>query len=680
MMLNAAPTAILNGIQDLSGRQVDPAPVELPIHLPHVLILAERGPLDALMLSSSDALRIYGDKTFDYRKEFAKHTTALAKECFFPNANQVVFQRVVSADAKVATIGFGLDIVEEELTVWERNADGTYALDQDGNKIDTGTTITGHRARWTTYNPTVDQIGKKVIQDGLLGSTVASKIYPMFELPVSGFGKYGKNIGVRLWAPTVNDSTPLNDTIVSELGAFLYRIAFLERSDEKSTPLLQRGLDGQTYVDFSLLPGAYYEATASSYDADEVVIPSYRDIDRSTGYAPEYGPFSQFHIYKDNVALIQELIFATEESHQSWDPATPYRVNIVGAYDENGVPYHTFVLDDVFAGGLSLNESSVYYAAGGADGATDEAAFDELCYNEFNNYGTLNNEFLDIARFPQSVIYDSGFTIKTKKALTKVLAARKDIWVAASTQDVNQAANDVTTESSMAIALRTAFEMQPEATLYGTSVVRGIVCGHAGYLINSEYKKLVPGVFEVAYNLARWAGAGDGRLKGRYSPDVDPNNRVKLLRDLNCTWKPTRVRNKDWDNGMIWFQSYDHLSLFCPALQTVYKDDTSILNSLLNMVICVEVQKVCFRTWRQFTGRSNMTNAQYEEASDAAITAGCRGRFDERVVIVPETYHTTRDTQMGYKSSANVHVYGNNMKTVAEFTVVAHRLEELNAS
>ena len=680
MTLNAAPLAILNGINDVSGRQVDPAPVELPIHLPHVLILAERGPLDALMLSSSDALRIYGDKTFDYRKGFAKHTTALAKECFFPNANQVVFQRVVSPEAKIATIGFALDIIEDKLTVWERNDDGTFRLDANGEKIDTGETITGYRGRWVTYNPDYDQIGNKTVVDGLIGGAVASKLYPMFELPVSGFGQYGANVGTRLWAPTVLDSNPLNDTIVSEMGAFLYRIAFLERADEKSTPLLQRGLAGQTYVDFSLKPGAYYDATATSYDADEVVIPGYRDIDRSTGYAPEYGPFSKFHIYEANVAKIHDMIFASEQAHQSWTEVTPYRVNILGAYDENGAPYHTFELADVFNGGLSLNESSVYYAAGGADGKTDETTFDDLCYSEFSNYGGMYNEFLDIARFPQSVIYDSGFTIKTKKALTKVLSTRKDIWVATSTQDVNQAVNDVSTESSMAVALRTAFEMQPEATLYGTSVVRGIVCGHAGYLINSEYKKLVPGIFEVAYNLSRWAGSGDGRLKGRYSPDVDPNNRVKLLRDLNCTWKPTRVRNKDWDNGMIWFQSYDHLSLFCPALQTVYKDDTSILNSLLNMVICVEVQKVCFRVWRQFTGRSNMSNLQYEEASDAAITEGCRGRFDERVVIVPETYHNTRDTQMGYKSSANVHVYGNNMKTVAEFTVVAHRLEELNAS
>ena len=679
MSLNAAPKAILNGIQDVSGRRADPEQLALPIHLPHVMILAQRGPVDALPLSSSDAQRIYGDETFNYRSKYAKHTTALAKECFFPAANLVMFQRVLGEGAARSAIGFGLDLIEKQLTVYERNVDGSFKLDAQGAKIDTGQKVVGLVGKWVTYPVKADEIGKTSIKVGTMsdGGT-QSQLYPMFEASVSHFGSYGDNVGIRLWSPTTEDNSPLNDTIVAETNAYLYRIAFLERASAKSTPVLQKGLVDQTYVDFGLKPGMYYEATSTSYDADKVIIPSYRNIDRSSGYAPEYGPFEKFKIYHDNVKAVSELVFAKEQTFQGWTADDLYMVNLIGGHDINGNPYHTFELLDVFAGGLPLNEQATHYAVGGADGDTSDAAFDEACYTEFQNYGSLNNEFLDIARFPQSVVYDSGFTMKTKKAMMKVIGSRKDIWGCWSTQDVSLAQNDATTESSMAVALRSALEMFPEATLFGTSVVRGAVIGQSGYLINSEYDKLVPATFEIAYNMALWAGSGDGRLKGRYSPDVEPNNRVKLLRDVNSPWKSERVRNKDWDNGLVWFQSYDWLSLFCPAMQTVFKDDTSILNSLLNMVICVEVEKVCFRTWRSLTGRSNMTNAQYEEASNELILENTKGRFDERVVIVPETYHSARDVKLGFKSSAKVHVYAPNMKSVAEFDVVGHRMEELS--
>lgn len=680
MTLNAAPNAVLHGIEDVSGRRVDPAPVQLPIHLPHVPILAQRGPAEAQILSPSDAQRIYGDVSFDYRKPYAKHTTALAKECLFPNANSAVFQRLIPTDATRAAMGIGLDVIEKQLDEYERNPDGSFVLDPQGKKIPTGTKVKGHVGKWVIYDIAEKDVGKTKPKQGTMqDGAKQSMLYPMFELVVSHHGKYGNNVGLRMWAPTVNDASPLNEYIVNETRAYLYRLAFLERADDRSTPLPLRGLMDQTYVDFGLKPDMYYEPLRMGLHANEVVIPGYRDTDRSKGIAPEYGPFKTFKVYQDNVDLITNLVFAEEKAAQGWTDDDTYMVNLLSAQDENGNGYHTFELLDIFDGGINLNDQATFYAKDGHDGDLSDTAFDELCYTEFNNFGTQFNEFLDIARFPQSVVYDSGFSVKTKKAMTKIIGARKDIWIALATQDVSLPQNNAEAESSMAVALRTQCEMQPEAELYGTSVVRAAIIGHSGYLINSEYKKLVPGTFEIAYMLAAWAGAGDGKLKGRFSPDVDPMNKVKLLRDVNCTWKGSRVRNKDWDNGLVWCQSYDHMSLFFPGMQTVYKDDTSILNSLLNMIICVEVQKVCFRVWRKFTGRSNMSNLQYEQASDREITAQTTGRFDERVVIVPETFHSARNVQQGYANSARVHVYGNNMKTVSEFTVVAHRIEELAA-
>lgn len=151
-----------------------------------------------------------------------------------------------------------------------------------------------------------------------------------------------------------------------------------------------------------------------------------------------------------------------------------------------------------------------------------------------------------------------------------------------------------------------------------------------------------------------------------------------MLRDLNCTFKGASVRNKDWDNGLIWAQSYSTRSFFIPAMQTVFDDDTSVLNSLLNVLIAVECQKVCFRTWRSLVGRTDLTKEQYIKRSNQLITENTAGRFDNRVQIVPDTYYTKQDEQRGYSNHATIHMYANNMPTSTSFTVEAHRMEDLN--
>jgi len=95
------------------------------------------------------------------------------------------------------------------------------------------------------------------------------------------------------------------------------------------------------------------------------------------------------------------------------------------------------------------------------------------------------------------------------------------------------------------------------------------------------------------------------------------------------------------------------------------------------MQIAVELEKVCQRVWRDLTGNSSLTNEQFIERSNRLIEQRTSGRFDQRVVIVPETYYTADDAVRGYSWSCNINMYANNMKTVGTFTVVARRREEL---
>ncbi|MNL25729.1 hypothetical protein D3C87_1472180 [compost metagenome] len=246
-----------------------------------------------------------------------------------------------------------------------------------------------------------------------------------------------------------------------------------------------------------------------------------------------------------------------------------------------------------------------------------------------------------------------------------------------STQDVSAKQNTPSEESSIAISLRTAARMYPESEVFGTPVCRAIVIGHSGYLINSKWTKLTPLTIEFAAKSARYMGAGNGVWKSAQSFSISPANQVTMFRNVNASFKKVDVRSQDWENGLVWVQNYDRRSLFFPAFQTVYDDDSSILNSFFNMAIAVELEKIADRAWRDLTGIDGLTPGQFRARSDRLITQMAAGRFDGRVQIQVETFLTAADTQRGYSWSCNITMYGNNMMTVGTFTIIARRQEDL---
>jgi hypothetical protein len=172
-------------------------------------------------------------------------------------------------------------------------------------------------------------------------------------------------------------------------------------------------------------------------------------------------------------------------------------------------------------------------------------------------------------------------------------------------------------------------------------------------------------------------GSGIGSWTSGRAFDKPGNNRVTMFKGVNAEWRNINVRENDWANGLVWVQNYDRRSLFWPGIQTVYDDDSSVLNSAANMMIAVELQKVAERTWRDLTGISYLTPEQFVERSDRLIKTRTQGRFDNRVVVVPETFFTQNDEQRGYSWSCKIHLYAPNMKTVGTFTIVAHRISDL---
>lgn len=679
---NASPLAILKGFKDESGRPPVIEPEQIASHLAHTFIFAERGSLVPQLVVGDSLITTYGAKSFDYRAKFANHQTVLVNT-INGEANAQMVQRLVPADATTATLVLWLDVVADNVPQFERNTDGSFKLSVLSERIPTATVVAGFRVRWSVSaleaGKSLAELESKV---GTLTSSLGdeqSTMYPIHAFTIDSPGSYGNLVGIRLSAPTTESASPIDDTTAEEAKAYMYRFSMVERPDEFSTPNVKETILGEQSVDFTYKAGVINSRTEKLVSVDDALLQAW-NAPSVNGIPAKVGVINDHHVYADNIALLLKR-FQTAEAEYDLISAEEEDVNLfnfVGGTSINNVPYYTYVVEGPAAGGVLLTESSTHYAKGGSDGTLSFTTFDSLVANAVSNYGDLPGfDFLDSAIYPQSCIYDTGFTLPTKKKLLTVLGRRKDMWVVLSTQDVSAKQNTPSEESSIAVALRTAARMYPESEIYGTSVCRAIVIGHSGYLINSQWTKLTPLTIEFAAKSARYMGAGNGIWKSAASFSISPANQVTLFRGVNASFKRADVRSLDWDNGLVWVQNYDRRSLFFPAFQTVYDDDSSVLNSFFNMAIATELEKVAERVWRDLVGIDSLTPEQFIARSNRLIVERTAGRFDGRVVIEADTFLTAADTQRGYSWSCNIIMYGNNMMTVGSFTIVARRREDL---
>lgn len=678
---NAAPQAILYGVKDESGRPPVYEAEQNPSFMVHAYTFAERGDTLPQLVIGDSMTRAFGANTFDLRSKYANHQTPLIN-ILSGNANQVMLQRVVPEDAKTATLRLSIDIVADLIPQYQRSLTGGFVLGPDGNRIPLpGEPAPGYRWMWVLESIAANEVfGQAPTRVGTLVSStdVASQLYPIHEFQLASAGSYGDNVGIRLYAPTSLSGVPVNDSLALDQKTYLNRLVVIERDDASTTPNVVETLSSETYVDFAYKEGAIDKANDLELFADDVILQGWEQK-ASRGVLPVRGRFGKMHVYYANLEAVLGKVQAAEAPFGlvPVDDDSLYLVNLLGGTDLYGVPYYAGVVEGPSSGGVLMSENSNHYAAGGTDGTMTAQTFDALVANQVANYGDLQADLMDDAVYPQSMLIDTGFTMDTKKKLLVPMGRRKDIGVLLSTQDVLLPQNTASQETSAATVLRSAARLYPESEVYGTPVCRAMIIGHSGYLVGMKWKQLACLTLDFADKCSKYMGAGNGIWKPAAAFDMPPANQVSLFRDVNCSYKKADQRTRDWATGLVWVQSYDRSSLFTPAYQTVYDDDTSILNAAPNMFVAIELEKIAQRTWRDLAGISKLTPAQFIARSNRLIAERAKDRFDDRVIIVPETFMAANDTQRGYSWACRINMYGNNMLTVGQFTIVARRREDL---
>jgi len=692
-IVSAMPSTRMLGVEDLSTRQQVPEPEAIPTHLPKIYLFAQKGPTTAQLVSGASMLSMYGEDSFDLRKPWATHATVLAN-LINAQGNAIMVERVKPADAAPpATIRVALDVLPTQVPVYARNDDGSYELDANGAPVETGDTVAGFQVKWVAGPVTVSSQGDDSfgIATPVSGdqvdavSHVQSKRYPIHDLRVSGFGAYGDNLGMRMWAPTTKSSMPLDDRLIATEKVYPFRMACVSRPNAITTPSIVKTNFSEQYVDVVFKKDVIDKNTDALVSVNDVFIQSYQNLNDPTGVPAQYGPFGEMHTYFDNVETLLQQFYAAEVpyidefSDFNHEANEEYRFNLISGVSSQNVPYASYKVISGTSNSVRFTENATVFATGGFDGTMNETVFGELVAEAVAGYGDIDSYLQNSAKYPESIIYDSGFPLATKYALCSFIAIRKDTAVILSTHDTSGPVLSASQESALAVALRTRMQMYPESEYYGTATMRGMIVGRCGTLLNSQYRKKLPLTLEIAVKSAKYMGASNGKWKPVFNFDCAPNNNITMFTDVNVTYTSAKVRNKDWSNGLVWVDDFDLRSLYFPALKTIYDNDTSILNSYFTMMACVELEKIGERAHRQYTGVSSLTNAQLVDRVNKFVEAAVLDKFGGRFVIKPDAYFTAADIARGYSWALNIKLYGPNMKTVQSLHISARRISDLDS-
>jgi hypothetical protein len=687
--LNAAPYTNWLGIQDDSTAQQLPQPLQVPTHLPLCPLYTPWGPSTATLTTPANIESTYGANVFNPRSVYYTHQSLFA-ETILDQGNQIMVQRIIPENAPPpARMLLSLDFVAEPaLPQYQRNSDGTYFLNTNGQKVQvtgSGATAAGFIGKWVLNSiPAESTYGEVATQAGSItnSQSVQSQLYPILEFEATFVGGQGNNQAFRLLVPTGADATnPLNVAEAERVGAWILRMQMLTRVSPTASWTILNTQQGQTYSDFTLLPNAYDDTTDQNLDFDFVLGNSYSA--NTPGYPVVYGPFENGFIYQSNLKTIMAEVGTAEASYGTLPSTTftgandpnLYLVNLFSAVSLENVPYYSLTLQGTAAGGQIFTSNSAFPAVGGGDGTMTQASFDSDVATWIGGFDDL-----DMAMYPFSVIYDSGFSLTTKYALASLLGQRPDIWLMLATQIATEPQNTPDQDLSTAQALSAMVGTYPESVVYGTAACRAAIIGGSGYLLSGQYSGIVPLSLQLAQTFAAYMGAANGQWNATVPPDENPQNIITLFENTNTAYMTATARNAAWEAGLVWAEAFDMQSQYFPALASVYTNDTSVLKALMNVIIAVDLIKIAHQARRTLSGISSLTSAQFVQRSNQLITNLVKGRYAGRVQIVPNTYYTAADTANGYSWSCAITMYANNMMTVGTATVIAQRMSAYTAS
>ena len=698
LITSATPMIRNLGTDDKSTRKVPIAEIPVPQHCPKIYHFAEKGDNLPRLSSGGERDIIYGLKTFDPKSIYYNHSTIYAN-MFNSQGNACVYQRLIPDDATTANITIHLHISDvEQLPQFARNVDGSFELDGAGDKIPLydgngdALTFPGRRVAWTaTHSLTDADMESELSNPTVIASVFAGGTsYPFITYNAASQGEFGNNRGISL-TPLVGDDAPTD--VIEALNAFMFSIQTVERDSALTSSSVIKNIYGSTGSEVSFDPEALYVPINKNMYIGEVYDTEFSNT-TDASFGLQYNDVSVLKLHQTHVDNALGILHSAEEAYYAITGAIPYAdfspgstsihmINPLTAINSNNAPYHAIELDTVNSTVIHSKNAPIWLR-NGSDGTVTDAMYEELYKRELKRYLDPNDPVQDTAVNVESVIYDTGLGITPgadglsgKDVIPMFNALRTNTRSFVTTHVAGNDAMELSNELSLTIVLKARSQLYPESVEYGTPTMRSAVVTGTGKIRGSVYKGRVSQLYDIALKSAAYMGAGDGKWANGSDFDASPGNVISTLFDVSSEFIPPNVRKRFWANGAIYSQRYDINNWFFPGFQTVYPDDTSVLNNIFTVAAITELNTISDKAWRMFTGTANLTNAQLLSRVTQFCIDNTKGRFDNRFVIRPTAHLTPNDELRGYSWSLTWDIYAPNMKTVMTTHTEAWRIEDL---
>ena len=677
---SSLPRVVFRGTKDISPVNIALPSEALPIRLPLFMVPTPWGEeTRARYVDTNSLTLLYGAEVIDPLSPYFTHQSQFLKVHLAEGGKALVLG-MRAPDAKQATSRLVLDIVADEVPLYERMSDGSLKLDANGDAIPTGDTVPGFRGQWRTVEIPVNENGQNgfgagITAEGALvaGDGTVSQAYPVLDSAARFRGARGGNMGFRLYAPTTKSSEPLDEDLVTTLGARPYRIQMVERATANSTASLIRTNSAQSYATFVFKKGAVDRATRTQYSLDKAVIPNYEEKDETKFSG--FGPLEKMFGYDANILELLTKLSEAEAAHTGEDFASPHLFNFLSAVDENNNPYHTFIIEGPTKGGLYLNEVSNHFLLGGSDGTLGAAAYNTMVDELLTNLENSPIPFKSIARMPYDSVWDTGFPLDTKLKFGKFHNLRPDVYIHVCTQDVSRRINTNTEDSSIGVTLRSAFRAMQESAEFNTKAMRFALVGNAGYLIDDEYDAVVPFLEQLCIYGAKYMSSETGALTREYTFGRGEKTQITRYRDHNVVFRDDSLRVNDWDNGLNLAIEYDMSKLFWPGVQSIHEVHTSVLHSYMNVQIACNLTRIGHIVWRELAGDDQLEDDVFLDEVMRRVTAKTSNpdRYDGRVDVTPNAYYTALDEAMGTAWHLDIGMAAEGLRGVQNLAIIAQR-------
>jgi len=714
---NASPEFIALGAQDKSGRPAVSEKESSPQHAPLFYGFFRKGTTEKIPTGTSKLIPLFGIESFDVRSPYFTHQTRLLK-AVSGTGNICNVKRLIPDDAGVrSNVVIYIDVLEDDVPNYVRDSKGSYVIDPDtnANKVDADNpTIPGHRVKFIRKVLSEDvNFGLLVSEEGTMtkkdadDNDVPSTMYPFIELKAKYQGEYYNNVGFTLNSLFGEDADA--GVLEANMG-HSFSLGLVERKNAKTSTTIRRTLFGAPDATVSFVKDAFDPSTEAIIDIDAIFKNSWfneTDPLKDTVYTD----FEDLYIYRENLSYVSKMIMGKEKAYVSyedktWDDGLTNNtmswfdflsddqealaeeefllLNILAGKSSKNINYFTMIMDKTAItktglGEATFNKRTPIMLGGGSDGTMSNEMFETLVSREMAKYADSNSEVMDLAINTETIFYDTGFSKELKKELVQFITIRKDTILVLSTHDAAMGKKylSLVGARATAVSLRTTLKLAPESEFFGTGVARAVIIAGTGLLRDGSSEDRIPLTYELAIKAAKMMGASNYAWKREKLFDAAPGNILTELIDIQPKTIPDGIKPTLSADGINWAQPYNRSQFQFPTMQTVYDDDTSVLNNIYTIVALSSATRIAADAWREFTGTSSLSNAQFISAVDAYLVKRFSGIYGGVVTVIPQTIITAEDEQRGYSWKVVNKLYAQNAKTKMVYATEIYRSSDL---